>query len=87
MTAPPPHAPTTVDLLVVLTRLETKLDTATTGIADHETRIRTQEQSAVTQDDIVPLRADVETLKRARWPLPSIAALAAVAAVVIALYR
>jgi hypothetical protein len=71
-----------VDLLVVLTRLETKLDTATAGIADHETRIRAVEQSAVTEAEIAQLRADVESLKRARWPLPTISAIAAVVAVV-----
>jgi hypothetical protein len=53
-----------VDLLAALTRLETKLDTATTGIADHETRIRAVEQSAVTEAEIAQLRADVESLKR-----------------------
>jgi hypothetical protein len=63
MTSPAP-TPTTVDLLVALTRLETKLDTATTGIADHETRIRAVEQSAVTEAETAQLRADVESLKR-----------------------
>ncbi|MCP2310562.1 hypothetical protein [Kitasatospora paracochleata] len=42
---------------------------ATAGIADHETRIRAVAQSAVTEADLAPLRADVEALKRGRWPL------------------
>lgn len=40
--------------------------------------------------DISALRADVEALKRARWPLPALGVLAALGAVVvavIALYR
>ncbi len=77
--------PTTVDLLVVLTRLETKLDTATAGVADHETRIRVVEQEALREADVAPMRADVEALKRSRWPLPTIAVLASLAGVAIAL--
>ncbi|EST24402.1 hypothetical protein [Streptomyces roseochromogenus] len=76
MTTPQP--PTTVDLLVVLTRLETKLDAATAGIADHETRLRAAEATALTEEDVQHLRADVEALKRNRWPLPAIGALAGV---------
>ncbi|MQS14531.1 hypothetical protein F7Q99_20245 [Streptomyces kaniharaensis] len=85
MTSPAP-TPTTVDLLVVLTRLETKLDAATAGIADHEIRLRTVEQSAVTETDIAQLRADVEALKRHRWPLPTIGALGGVVGAVAAVY-
>lgn len=49
------QGPTTVDLLVVLTRLETKLDHATAGIADHETRLRTMEDTALTKEDLTPV--------------------------------
>jgi hypothetical protein len=83
VTAPPP-APTTVDLLVVLTRLETKMDAAVTTSTDHETRIRTLEQAAVTHEEIAPVKSDVESLKRGRWPLPAIGALAGVGGAVIA---
>ncbi|MFJ8474187.1 hypothetical protein [Kitasatospora sp. NPDC094011] len=71
-----------MDLMVVLTRLEIKLDTATAGVADHEARLRAVEQSAISEADVAPLRADVESLKRGRWPLPAISAVAAVVAVV-----
>jgi len=37
--------------------------------------------------DIADLRASVEDLKRARWPLPSVAALTGVAALVLTLYE
>ncbi|MFE5582574.1 hypothetical protein [Kitasatospora sp. NPDC056531] len=75
-----------MDLLVVLTRLETKLDTATAGIADHETRLRTVEQSAVTEAEIAQLRADVESLKRNRWPLPALGALGGLVGAAAAVY-
>jgi hypothetical protein len=55
--------PTTTDLLIVLTRVETKLDTVIVTQQDHEARIR--------------------ILERARWPLPSIAVLISLSAVVI----
>ncbi|KIQ67066.1 hypothetical protein TR51_06715 [Kitasatospora griseola] len=86
MTSPtvPTPTPTAVDLLVVLTRLETKLDTVSAGIADHETRLRQQEQTALSEADIAQLRADVEALKRGRWPLPALGALTGVAALVVA---
>ncbi|NUQ95592.1 MAG: hypothetical protein HOY79_03180 [Streptomyces sp.] len=75
-----------MDLLVVLTRLETKLDAATIGIADHESRLRTVEQTAVTEGDIAHLRADVESLKRSRWPLPTIGAIGGVIGAMAAVY-
>ncbi|KPC91425.1 hypothetical protein ADL27_30115 [Streptomyces sp. NRRL F-6602] len=37
--------------------------------------------------DITDLRAAVEDLKRARWPLPSVAALTGLAALVLTLYE
>lgn len=73
-------------------RMEGKLDRLLAGqeehgaaIADHETRLRTQERTALTEADMAPLRADVEALKRARWPLPTVAALVGLAGVAIAL--
>lgn len=87
MTTPIPTAPTTVDLLVVLTRVETKLDSAGAGLADHETRLRLIEQNTVTNADLVPMRADVEGLKRARWPLPALGALTGVGALVLAVWQ
>ncbi|MFJ2579955.1 hypothetical protein [Kitasatospora aureofaciens] len=68
-----------------MTRLETKLDTATAGVADHEIRLRSVEQTALREADVAPLRADVEALKRNRWPLPTVSVLAALAAVGISL--
>ncbi|MFD7410608.1 hypothetical protein [Kitasatospora purpeofusca] len=73
-------------------RMEAKLD-AILGdqrehretIADHETRLRAQERTALTEADVAPLRADVEALKRARWPLPTVAALVGVAALGVSL--
>ncbi|MER5350571.1 hypothetical protein ABT093_09595 [Kitasatospora sp. NPDC002551] len=54
-------------------------------IADHETRIRAQERTALTEADVAGMRVDVEALKRGRWPLPTIAVLASLAGVGIAL--
>ncbi|MFF2954345.1 hypothetical protein ACFVVU_23745 [Kitasatospora sp. NPDC057965] len=54
-------------------------------LADHEQRIRRQEQVGLTEADVAPMRADVEALKRSRWPLPTIAVLASLAGVAIAL--
>lgn len=57
--------PNTADLLVALARLETKLD----GLAEQlPARIDDQETR-------------LRSLERTRWPLPSVAALAAVGAV------
>ena len=43
-----------------------------------------------TEKEVAGLRADVESLKKARWPLPAVSVLAAIAAVIVAvmaLYR
>jgi hypothetical protein len=40
MSFPMPSNPSNTDLLVMMVRVETKLDVALTNIADHETRIR-----------------------------------------------
>lgn len=86
MTAPAP-APTTVDLLVVLTRVETKLDAAEIGRADHEQRLRLLEQNAVTSTALGPVLQDVEALKRNRWPLPALCALTGVGSLVAVLWQ
>lgn len=52
------------EVLDRLTRIETKLDHAISGVDDHEKRIR--------------------ALERARWPLPSLAALVSLVSVVLA---
>lgn len=73
-----------------LNRVETKLDaihgeTSATkdDVADHESRIRALEAMPKGSD----LEPRVATLERSRWPLPSIAALTAVGALVVALYQ
>jgi hypothetical protein len=40
-----------------------------------------------TDRDIIELRAEIEILKRSRWPLPSVAALTALGALAVALYQ
>lgn len=86
--------PTTVDLLVILTRLETKLDHATAGIADHEARLRAVEEASLTDEDLTPfreadrdLKADVDKLKSGRWPLPAVAALTGLGALAISAWQ
>ncbi|WP_308295285.1 hypothetical protein [Streptomyces sp. PAM3C] len=68
-----------------VTRVETKLDGIAQGltdlgkdVADHETRLRALE-SQPKGSDIEPR---VSNLERARWPLPSIAAVTGVAGTV-----
>jgi hypothetical protein len=87
VTSPIPTAPTTVDLLVVLTRVETKLDSASTGLADHETRLRSLEQAAVTNTELAPLRSDIESLKRGRWPLPALGAVTGIGGLALAWWQ
>lgn len=50
-------------------------DTATTGIGDHETRLRVVESVILTEADLDQLRADDAARKRSQWPLPAAAAL------------
>lgn len=40
-----------------------------------------------TDKDIAELKAEVEALKRARWPLPSIAAVVSVSALAVTLWQ
>lgn len=50
-------------------------DTATTGIADHETRLHVVESAILTEAGLDQHRADDAARKRSRWPLPAAAAL------------
>lgn len=82
MTTPaPPHEVSTVDLLVVLTRVETKLDATAASLADHEQRIRGLEQRIPPE-----LATDVAALKRRQWPLPTIGAGSGLIAVITAIW-
>lgn len=62
-----------------LERLVTQSESVTATIADHETRLRTVER-----DDDHEQR--LRHLERARWPLPALGVLLALASGVIALY-
>ncbi|MFI6276695.1 hypothetical protein [Streptomyces sp. NPDC050988] len=68
-----------------VTRVDSKLE-ALTGQAvqlnDHENRLRALESSPKTTD----IEPRVSTLERARWPLPTVAALTGVAGTGIALF-
>jgi hypothetical protein len=66
-----------------VTRVETKLDGIGQGltdlgkdVSDHESRLRALESMPKTSD----IEPRVTTLERARWPLPSVAAVCSVAA-------
>lgn len=74
-------------------RMEEKLDRVLSNqaeqraaIADHEARLRAQEKTALVEADISPLRADIEALKRARWPMTTIGVLAGAVAAGAAVY-
>lgn len=78
------------DLSRKMDRIETKLD-AILGetsaikddVADHETRLRALEAMPKSSD----IEPRVTVLERARWPMPTIAALTAVGALAVALYQ
>jgi hypothetical protein len=73
-------------LAVTLARIETKLDNAISLGSDHERRLRLLEAGPDQRDyDNVDTR--VTDLERGRWPLPSLALLVSVAAVIIPLVR
>jgi hypothetical protein len=59
--------PTILQLFIVQTQMNSKLDVLLRTDTDHEARIR--------------------ALERAKWPLPSIAAVAGIAGVVISMIR
>ncbi|PAM97255.1 hypothetical protein CJI59_35565 [Streptomyces sp. Alain-F2R5] len=71
-----------------VTRVETKLDGIAQGltelgkdVADHESRLRAIEA----QPRPAEIEPRVTSLERARWPLPSLAALTGIGALVVAL--
>ena len=69
---PPPtgDGPTTV--LIMLARVEGKLDVIAAKLDEHGTDLRDHEER-------------IRSLERGRWPLPSLAALVSIAALVLAL--
>lgn len=71
-------------LAVTLARIETKLDNAISLGSDHERRIRHLEARHDDADHENHERRIV-SLEAGRWPLPSIAVLVSVAAVIIPL--
>jgi hypothetical protein len=71
-------------LAVTLARIETKLDNAISSNADHERRIRVLEEHKSANDDHEPR---IKVLEARSWPLPSLAVLLSVAAVIIPLVR
>jgi hypothetical protein len=56
---------------------------AINDIKDHETRLRGVEQFSETVKDVTDHESRLRTLERARWPLPSLAAVVSVAALVL----
>lgn len=81
MTNPPDELPA-----VTLARIETKLDNAISLGSDHERRLRLIE-AGPDQRDYDSLTARVTSLEAGRWPLPSVAVVLSVAAVIIPLVR
>lgn len=92
-----------IDLVVMMTRLESKMDglresqaTQTNVHADHEQRLRLIEQFVSQGNDhesrIKGLEGNgcgdhelrIKSLEANRWPLPSLAALISIAAIIIA---
>jgi hypothetical protein len=73
-----------------VTRVETKLDGIGQGltdlgkdVADHESRLRALEAMPKSSD----VEPRVTALERARWPLPTVAALTAVGALAATLWQ
>lgn len=69
-------------LAVTLARMETKLDNALANQADHERRIRILEARHDDADHENHERR-ITSLEAGRWPLPSMAALLSVAALIV----
>lgn len=78
------------DLAKAVGRIESKLDAILDDnrdirgdLADHEARLRALEGAPKTTD----IEPRVTTLEKARWPLPSVAALTALGALTVTLYQ
>lgn len=71
-------------LAVTLARIETKLDNAIALGSDHERRIRVLEEHRSSSDDHEPR---LKILEARQWPLPALATLLSVAAVIIPIVR
>lgn len=52
-------------------------------VQDHENRLRSLEQQAASRKDISDHEHRLRSLERSRWPLPSVAAALALAAVIL----
>jgi hypothetical protein len=83
------EGPNVMDLVVMLTRLEVKMDSlretqaAQQGVhSDHEQRLRLIEQFVSGGTDH---ETRIKSLETGRWPLPSLAALISIAAIIVAL--
>lgn len=77
--------PESVAVAVELERLRGAVDT---GFATLNGRLDVAlQRTSNAESDILDLRADVEALKRARWPLPSLAALVSVSALGITVWQ
>ncbi len=82
------EGPSVIDLVVMMTRLESKMDnlresqtTQNTIHTDHEQRLRLIEQFVSQGNDH---EARIKSLEANKWPLPSLAALISLAALVVA---
>jgi len=82
------EGPSVIDLVVMMTRLESKMDgmresqaSQNTIHTDHEQRLRLIEQFVSQGNDH---EARIKSLEANKWPLPSLAALISLAAIVLA---
>lgn len=82
------EGPSMIDLVVMMTRLESKMDAlreqqiSQSGIhSDHEQRLRLIEQFVSQGSDHEPR---IKSLEANKWPLPSLAALISVASLILA---
>jgi hypothetical protein len=72
---------------VVAVELERLRGAVDTGFATLNGRLDVAlQRTATTESDIIELRADVEALKRNRWPLPALAAVCGVAGTVTSVF-
>ena len=71
-------------LQAIVERQTSQQDEHARDLSDHETRLRVVEASQPARN-IAEIRADVERLKAGRWPLPTIAALAGIGALIVAI--